>query len=144
MKYEKGKRPPGIMIYDDILQTLTAMPGDKLKILLEAMVNYHLREEAPVLDESLQLLWPLIRSHLDHDAQRYEENCVQKRINGLIGSFKKNYAPDHGISPQDMDAMGEYLLSKGITEELIIQGTGISISQRPLAGGSRFSQYQSQ
>ena len=144
MKYEKGKRPPGIMIYDDMLRTMTIMPEDKLKILLEAMVNYHLREEQPVLDESLEIVWPMVQQHLDHDAQRYEENCVQKRINGLIGSFKKNYAPDHGISPQDMDAMGEYLLSKGITEEQITQGTSICMSQRPLAGGSKFSQYQSQ
>ena len=140
MKNEKNKCAPGIMLYNDMLQTLTKLPGDKLKIMLDAISSYHLRKEEPVLEDSLMYLWPMIRQRLDNDAQHYEESRVQNRINGLISSFKRTYAPANGIDPNDSAAMGKYLLSKGVSVDRILWNMEIDSCQRPLTVANEFNQ----
>lgn len=119
------KQQPGIMIYWDLFDIMDMLPEDTLKPLLRAMRNYALEGTESELPEPLPLLWPILRQRLQSDGERYDKIRNKNRIRGLVSHFKRNYAPEHGLDPEDNQALRDYLMERGIPEQEASSWTGV-------------------
>ena len=113
----KEKEQPGIMLYWEVFDMLKALPDQEVKPLLLAMADFSRFGEEPVLEGTLPVIWPLLRQKMEADRERYQKVRNRNQINCYIGNFKRFYAPKHGVSPEDPEALEEYLLQMGMTEE---------------------------
>lgn len=106
-----GKGKPGVVVYWDTFDALDKLKPEKVKIMLKAMRNFAQYGEVPDFgdDDMLEFAWPLIEQRLVSDSERYNKIVNKKVIAGLTSNFKRNYAPKHGINPDDEEALQEYI-----------------------------------
>lgn len=57
----------------------------------------------------LRSVWSKLQHDLDADDARYRENQKKNQIKGWTSNFKRNYAPAHGIDPENVAALEAYI-----------------------------------
>jgi len=79
-------KKPGVMIYFSIRGTLELLNDEECSALFRAILEYG--ETGDLVHQSLpgraEVLWPLIRSELRHDDQRYWEISVRNRYANYV------------------------------------------------------------
>ena len=79
MGQEKGK--PGVMLYFDKIDSLELLSNEQLGILMMRILLYASRGDEPNFeDPMLRILWPIIRSDLDRDDERYNKRVENARL----------------------------------------------------------------
>lgn len=109
-----GQKKPGVMIYWEMFDMLQALPPKQMRQMLAAICSYarYGVEPEEVKKPAFLALWTLTRQRIDADSERYETICSKNQINGYISSFKRIYAPEHGLDPEDREALSAYIGSK--------------------------------
>lgn len=89
-------KKPGVMLYFELLQVVRSLTNEEKGCLLEAILIYGRDGEEQDLPGRLQILWPLIRSRLDVDSDRYNKTVIRKRYAAYV-----RYAKQNGNEPLD-------------------------------------------
>lgn len=101
---------PGVMLYFDIEPGLKMLDDPQRGQLLTAIMEYaHFGAVPDFTDPLLSMAWTFVKTSIDRDGERYEKAVTKKKISGITSDFKRNYAPKHGISPDDEEALAEYI-----------------------------------
>ena len=101
---------PGVMLYFDIEPGLKMLDDPQRGQLLTAIIEYaHFGAVPEFSDPLLSMAWSFVKTSIDRDGERYEKAVVKKKISGITSDFKRNYAPKHGISPDDEEALAGYI-----------------------------------
>ena len=100
---------PGVLVYFETGRAIKGLDYETKGRLFEAILEYAETGIAPNFDGVLSAIWPFIADKIDRDSVRYADIRERNRIKGLISNFKRNYAPAHGIDPEDKDALAKYL-----------------------------------
>lgn len=101
---------PGVMLYFDIEPGLKMLDDPQRGQLLTAILEYaHFGAVPDFTDPMLSMAWSFVKTSIDRDGERYEKAVTKKKISGITSDFKRNYAPKHGISPDDEEALAEYI-----------------------------------
>lgn len=124
-----AKERPGVMLYFELENALKLLNDSQRGQLLTAILEYAHYGAAPIFnDPLLDMAWSFVKSDLDRDGERYKDTVQKKRISGIISDFKRNYAPKHGISPDDEEAMHEYIRQRISTSVDECQPTTSTVS----------------
>lgn len=101
---------PGVMLYFDIEPGLKMLDDPQRRQLLTAIMEYaHFGAVPDFTGPLLSMAWSFVKTSIDRDGERYEKAVTKKKISGITSDFKRNYAPKHGISPDDEEALAEYI-----------------------------------
>lgn len=101
---------PGVMLYFDIEPGLKMLDDPQRGQLLTAIMDYaHFGAVPDFTDPLLSMAWSFVKTSIDRDGERYEKAVTKKKISGITSDFKRNYAPKHGISPDDEEALAVYI-----------------------------------
>ena len=101
---------PGVMLYFDIEPGLKMLDDPQRGQLLTAILEYaHFGAVPDFTAPMLSMAWSFVKTSIDRDGERYEKAVTKKKISGITSDFKRNYAPKHGISPDDEEALAEYI-----------------------------------
>lgn len=115
-----AKERPGVMLYFELETPLKLLDDSQRGQLLTAILEYAHYGTIPEFGDSLlTMAWSFVKPDLDRDGARYQETVHKRRVAGITSDFKRNYAPKHGISPDDDEALQEYIrqqLSTGVDE----------------------------
>lgn len=107
---EKKKERQGFVIYFDIERPIEMLDDAQLGRFFRAIIQYAHYGTAPTFEDLLlKMAWSFIESALDRDKENYKDKVLKNTIKGIKSDFKNNYAPKHGIDPEDEDAMNEYI-----------------------------------
>ena len=99
------KSKPGVMIYFETARAIKRCSYEEKGRLLEYAEFGVVPELLPPLD----MAWAFISERIDNDSARYADIQEKNRMKGIISDFKRNYAPTHGIDPEDKAALAEYI-----------------------------------
>lgn len=114
---------PGFMLYFDIEPALTMLDDTQRGQLFTAIMEYaHYAAVPDFEDKLIGMAWSLIRPILDRDRRSYEKKVFDNKVKGIKSDFRRNYAPKHGLDPDDEIALEQY-----ISQRL---STGVDQSQR--------------
>lgn len=106
----KAKERPGVMLYFDLEPALKMLDDSQCGRLLKAIFRYAHYGENPEFDDALlSMAWSFVKNAVDRDNERYETTIRERKIAGIKSDFKRNYAPKHGIDPDDKEAMEAYI-----------------------------------
>lgn len=112
-----AKERPGVMLYFELEAPLKLLDDSQKGRLLSAILEYAHYGVIPEFgDPLLGMAWSFVKSDLDRDGERYRDTVHKKRISGITSDFKRNYAPKHGISPDDEEALQEYIRQRLSTD----------------------------
>lgn len=112
-----AKQRPGVMLYFDIEPGLKMLDDSQRGRLFSAILEYAHFGSVPSFDEPLlSMAWSFVKTSIDRDGERYEKAVNKKKISGITSDFKRNYAPKHGIDPDDEQALTEYIRQKMSTD----------------------------
>ena len=113
-----AKEKPGIMMYWEVLDTIKELPDKKAKIMICAMYDYSRYNQEPNFEKNgeLKAIWAFIKHQIDKDSERYANKRTKSLIAGFTSNFKRNYAPEHGIDPNDKDALDQYIKQRLSTD----------------------------
>lgn len=101
---------PGVMLYFDIDPGLKMLDDPQRGQLLTAIMEYaHFGIVPDFTEPLLSMAWSFVKTSIDRDGERYEKAVIKKKISGITSDFKRNYAPKHGISPDDEEALSKYI-----------------------------------
>ncbi len=105
-----AEKRPGVMLYFDIEPGLKMLDDPQRGRLLTAIMEYaHFGVVPDFSDPLLSMAWSFVKTSIDRDGERYEKAVTKKKISGITSDFKRNYAPKHGIDPDDEEALSEYI-----------------------------------
>lgn len=104
---KKGK--PGVMIYFETARAIKRCSYEEKGRLFDAILEYAEFGVVPELPPPLDMAWAFIVDKIDRDSERYSDIQEKNRMKGIISDFKRNYAPTHGIDPEDKAALAEYI-----------------------------------
>lgn len=107
----RGTEKPGVMLYWEVFDALEQLDPEDFQIMCVTIRNYAQYGWIPDFSDEPQLkfAWPMIKDKLDKDTRRYERKKQASRESGLASDFTRNYAPAHGINPNDVEAKREYI-----------------------------------
>lgn len=100
---------PGVLVYFETGRAIKGLDYETKGRLFEAILEYAELGIIPNFDGVLSAIWPFIADKIDRDSVRYADIREKNRIKGLVSNFKRNYAPAHGIDPEDKEALAKYL-----------------------------------
>lgn len=104
---KKGK--PGVMIYFETARAIKRCSYEEKGRLFDAILEYAEFGVVPELPPPLDMAWAFIVDKIDRDSERYSDIQEKNRLKGITSDFKRNYAPEHGIDPEDKAALAEYI-----------------------------------
>lgn len=104
---KKGK--PGVIIYFETGRALKGRSYEEKGRLFDAILEYSEFGAVPELPPPLDMAWEFIVDKIDRDSERYSDIQEKNRLKGIISDFKRNYAPEHGLDPEDKAALAEYV-----------------------------------
>ena len=108
---------PGFMLYFDIEPALTMLDDYQRGQLFTAIMEYaHYAAVPDFEDKLIGMAWSLIRPILDRDRRSYEKKVFDNRVKGIKSDFRRNYAPKHGLDPDDETALEQYINQRLSTE----------------------------
>ena len=100
---------PGVMIYFETARAVKRCSFEEKGRLFDAILEYAEFGVVPDLPPPLDMAWAFIVDKLDRDNERYAEIQEKNRVKGLISDFKRNYAPAHGLDPDDKEALEQFI-----------------------------------
>lgn len=103
----KGK--PGVMIYFETARAIKRCSYEEKGRLFDAILEYAEFGVVPELPPPLDMAWAFIVDKIDRDSEHYSDIQEKNRMKGIISDFKRNYAPTHGIDPENKAALAEYI-----------------------------------
>ena len=116
---------PGVMLYFDIEPALKMLDLSQNGALFSAIMEYAHYGVLPDLDDPLVgMAWTFVKSSIDRDGERYTKTIEKRKISGITSDFKRNYAPKHGIDPDDEDALDMYIRQRLSTHADKCQASG--------------------
>ena len=119
------------MLYFELEAPLKLLNDPQKGRLLSAILEYAHYGVIPEFgDPLLGMAWSFVKSDIDRDGERYRDTVHKKRISGITSDFKRNYAPKHGISPDDEEALQEYIRQRLSADVDECQPTTITSSTR--------------
>lgn len=83
-----SKKPPGVMLYYDLLPCLEAFTDAELGQLFKAILQYGATGEVIDLTGSLSIAWALIRPRIDRDAEQYALKAKKSRYAAYVREEK--------------------------------------------------------
>lgn len=107
---KKGK--PGVMIYFETARAVKRCSYEEKGRLFEAILEYAEFGVVPDLPPPLDMAWAFIVDKLDRDNERYAEVQEKNQLKGWTSDFKRNYAPEHGLNPEDKVELAKYIEQK--------------------------------
>lgn len=107
---KKGK--PGVMIYFETARAVKRCSYEEKGRLFEAILEYAEFGVVPDLPPPLDMAWAFIVDKLDRDNERYAEVQEKNQLKGWTSDFKRNYAPEHGLNPEDKVELTKYIEQK--------------------------------
>lgn len=105
----KGK--PGVLIYWETFRSLKKLNPKQISRIIFAIGDYAQYGVVPDFsdDSLLDFAWDTMQERIDNDTQQYEKKKRTNQKSGILSDFTRNYAPAHGIDPNDEAAKAEYL-----------------------------------
>lgn len=105
----KGK--PGVLIYWETFRSLKKLNPEQISRIIFAIGDYAQYGVVPDFsdDSLLDFAWDTMQERIDNDTQQYEKKKRTNQKSGILSDFTRNYAPAHGIDPNDEAAKAEYL-----------------------------------
>lgn len=100
---------PGVMIYFETARAIKRCSYEEKGRLFDAILEYAEFGVVPELPPPLDMAWAFISERIDSDSARYADIQEKNRMKGIISDFKRNYAPVHGIDPENKAALAEYI-----------------------------------
>lgn len=101
---------PGVMLYFDIEPALKMLDLSQRGTLFSAVMDYaHYGILPDFADPLVGMAWTFVKSSIDRDGERYTKTIEKRKISGITSDFKRNYAPKHGIDPDDEEALDMYI-----------------------------------
>lgn len=76
---------PYICLYLSYLDSFEELSDAARGKLLLAMLRYAHTGEGQKLTGDAKILWPMVRSQMDRDAEKYRDKCETNRLNGAKG-----------------------------------------------------------
>lgn len=105
------------MIYFDLEPAIKMLDDSQCGRLFRAIMQYAHHGEAPEFEEAVMAMaWSFVKTAVDRDNGRYQRVVKGKKIAGITSDFKRNYAPKHGIDPEDKEALDEYISQRLSTD----------------------------
>ena len=104
-----NKGRPGVMIYFETARAIKRCSYEEKGRLFDAILEYAEFGVVPELPPPLDMVWAFIVDKIDRDSARYADIQEKNRMKGIISDFKRNYAPTHGIDPENKAALAEYI-----------------------------------
>ena len=88
---ERKKQRPGVMLYFELIPSLSRLTDAQRGRLLYAALLYGRDGTAPQIDDDLTLtaLWPLVQSRSDADAEKYGKRCRDAQLRRQYGIYKQ-------------------------------------------------------
>lgn len=100
----------GVVVFFDVEPALDMLNDGQKGRLFSAILAYAHYSSLPVFDDPLlQMAWSFIKPSIDRANKKYSDTREKRKISGLTSNFKRNYAPKHGINPDDEEALQAYL-----------------------------------
>ena len=105
-----GDEQAGVVIFFDVEPALEMLNAEQRGHLFTAIIEYgHYGAIPKFQDQLVQMAWAFIKPSIDRANRKYEAAKEKKRIAGITSDFKRNYAPRHGIAPEDREALQSYI-----------------------------------
>lgn len=74
-----------VCLYHSYLDNFSGLSDLDLGKLTRAMLRYSVTGQNPRLKGDAKIVWPLIRSQIDRDVEKYQQICEMNRIKGAKG-----------------------------------------------------------
>ena len=87
-----------ICLYHSYLDAIQPLSEEERGRLLTALLRYAVQGEEPALMGNERFLFPMIRSQIDRDGEKYQRQCQQNSINGKRGGRPKKPKKPAGFS----------------------------------------------
>lgn len=101
---------PGFYIWFKTVDQMAEMTFEEKGMIYAAVEEYARNGTLPEFnDRFLRSIWSRLKADLDEDDAKYRENSRKAQIKGWKSDFKRNYAPAHGLDPNDEAALDAYI-----------------------------------
>lgn len=101
---------PGFYIWFSAVDAMAELDFAEKGMIYSAVEEYARDGVLPTFeDRLLRSIWTRLKSDLDADDAKYRKNQRDNQIKGWKSDFKRNYAPAHGIDPNDEAALDAYI-----------------------------------
>lgn len=105
-----AKEKPGFYIWFKTVDVMSELTFEEKGMLYTAMAEYARDGIVPTFaDRLLRSIWTQLQYDLNADNERYMKVKTDNQIKGWKSDFKRNYAPKHGIDPNDEEALQAYI-----------------------------------
>lgn len=105
-----AKEKPGFYIWFKTVDVMAELTFEEKGMLYSAMAEYARDGVIPTFDDRLlRSIWTQLQYDLNADHDRYEKTKRENQIKGWTSDFKRNYAPKHGIDPNDEEALQAFI-----------------------------------
>lgn len=105
---EKGQA--GVVVFFDIEPALEMLNAEQCGHLFTAIIRYGHYGTSPTFEDQLvKMAWSFVKPSIDRANEKYMRMREKKRIAGITSDFRRNYAPKHGIDPNDEEALHTYI-----------------------------------
>lgn len=105
-----AKEKPGFYIWFKTVDVMAELTFEEKGRLYSAMAEYARDGVIPTFDDRLlRSIWTQLQYDLNADHDRYVKVKRDNQIKGWTSDFKRNYAPKHGIDPNDEEALQAFI-----------------------------------
>lgn len=101
---------PGFYIWYKTVDAMAELTFEEKGRIYTAVEEYSRFGTIPTFeDRLLRSIWSGLQTDLDADDAKYKKKQRDNTIKGWKSDFKRNYAPAHGIDPEDEAALEAYI-----------------------------------
>ena len=101
---------PGFYIWFNTVDSMQEFTFEEKGMIYSAAEEYARYGVLPEFnDRLLRSVWTRLKADLDSDDAKYKKVQKDNQIKGWKSDFKRNYAPAHGIDPDDEAALLKYI-----------------------------------
>ena len=105
-----AKDKPGFYIWWKTVDAMAELTFEEKGMVYTAAEEYARHGVIPSFDDRLlRSIWAGMRAELDADDTAYKKKQRDNQLKGWKSDFRRNYAPAHGIDPNDEAALEEYI-----------------------------------
>lgn len=104
------KEQAGVVVFFDIEPALEMLSAEQRGHLFTAIIRYGHYGTSPTFEDQLvKMAWSFVKPSIDRANEKYMRTREKKRIAGITSDFRRNYAPKHGIDPNDKASLRAYI-----------------------------------
>ena len=117
------KEQAGVVVFFDIEPALEMLSAEQRGHLFTAIIRYGHYGTSPTFEDQLvKMAWSFVKPSIDRANEKYIRTREKKRIAGITSDFRRNYAPKHGIDPNDEEALHAYICQHLSTDADLVSG----------------------